>query len=142
MKDKYGTDLFDDAESYADIGLVKTILTDVYGYDSGYAHAMPSEDGPPHESDKNFLPWGMGDEQYVARDVMVYTAVKIHWPDKVSDYSSLKDDKEFIPASGWRSPSRRKREFSREWGGRRISPKGEAAILLANADRVYEATKE
>ncbi|NLT97589.1 MAG: serine/threonine protein kinase [Christensenellaceae bacterium] len=138
MKDKYGTNLFDDTESYADIGFVKTILTDVYGYDSDYARALPQE-GPPHESDKNFLPWGMGDEQYVARDVMVYVAVKIYWMDKVSDYSNLKDDNGYYP--GVRAAV----AFAEETGiltdvGH--ITKGEAAILLANADRVFEATKE
>lgn len=142
MKDKYGTDLFDDTESYADIGFVKTILTDIYGYDSDYARALPQEEGPPHESDKNFLPWGMGDEQYVARDVMVYVAVKIYWVDKVSDYSSLKDDNGYYPGV------RVAVAFAEETGiltgvGRPEDiTKGEAAILLANADRVFEATKE
>lgn len=142
MKNKYGTDLFDDTESYADIGFVKTILTGVYGYDSDYAHALPEEEGPPHESEKNFLPWGMGDEQYVARDVMVYVAVKIYWVDKVSDYSSLKDDNGYYPGV------RVAVDFAEEAGiltgvGRPEDiTKGEAAILLANADRVFEATKE
>ncbi|MDD2294441.1 MAG: serine/threonine-protein kinase [Eubacteriales bacterium] len=142
MNGKYGTDLFDDTESYADIGFVKTVLTDVYGYDSDYAHAIPSEEGPPHESDNNFLPWGMGDEQYVARDVMVYVAVKIYWVDKVSDYSSLKDDNGYYPGV------RVAVAFAEETGiltgvGRPEDiTKGEAAILLANADRVFEATKE
>jgi hypothetical protein len=142
MKDKYGTDLFNDAGSYADIGFVKTILTDVYGYDSDYVHALPTEEGPPQESEKNFLPWGMGDEQYVARDVMVYVAVKIYWVDKVSDYSSLKDDNGYYPGI------RVAVAFAEETGiltgvGRPEDiTKGEVAILLANADRVYEATKE
>jgi len=142
MKNKYGTDLFDNTESYADIGFVKTVLTDVYGYDNDYVHAMPEEDGPPHESKKNFLPWGMGDEQYVARDVMVYVVVKIYWVDKVSDYSSLKDDNGYYPGV------RVAVAFAEETGiltgvGRPEDiTKGEAAILLANADRVFEATKE
>lgn len=142
MKNKYGTDLFDDTESYADIGFVKKILTDVYGYDSYYAHALPEEEGPPHESEKNFFPWGMGDEQYVARDVMVYVAVKIYWVDKVSDYSSLKDDNGYYPGV------RVAVAFAEETGiltgvGRPEDiTKGEAAILLANADRVFEVTKE
>lgn len=142
MKNKYGTDLFDDTESYADIGFVKTILTGVYGYDSDYVHALPEEEGPPHESEKNFLPWGMEDEQYVARDVMVYVAVKVYWADKVSDYSSLKDDNGYYPGV------RVAVAFAEETGiltgvGRPEDiTKGEAAILLANADRVFEATKE
>ena len=141
MKNKYGTDLFDDSESYADIGFVKTILTDVYGYDSDYVHALP-EEGLPHESEKNFLPWGMGDEQYLPRDVMVYVAVKIYWVSKVSDYSGLKDDDGYYPGV------RVALAFAEETGiltgvGRPEDiTKGETAILLANADRVFEATQE
>ncbi|HOJ09470.1 MAG TPA: serine/threonine-protein kinase [Clostridiales bacterium] len=141
MSDKYDTDLFADTEAYADIGFVKTILTDIYGYDSDYVHAMP-EEGAPHESEKNFLPWGIGDEQYVARDVMVYVAVKIYWVDKILDYSSLKDDNGYYPGV------RVAVAFAEETGiltgvGRPEDiTKGEVAILLANADRVYEATKE
>jgi predicted Ser/Thr protein kinase len=130
MKDRYGTDLFDDTESYADIGFVKTILTDVYGYDSDYAHALPEEEGPPHESEKNFLPWGMGDEQYVARDVMVYVAVKIYWVDKVSDYSSLKDDNGYYPGVRVAVALRKKRECSREQDVRRISQKARQRSCL------------
>lgn len=142
MKNKYGTDLFDDTESYADIGFVKTILTDVYGYDSNYVHALPEEEGPPHESEKNFFPWSIGDEQYVARDVMVYAAVKIYWVDKVADYSSLKDDNGYYPGV------RVAVAFAEETGiltgvGRPEDiTKGETALLLANADRVFEARKE
>ncbi len=141
MKVKYDTELFDDTENYADIGFVKKILIDVYGYDSDYVNALPIEEGPPHESEKNFLPWGMGDEQYVARDVMVYVAVKIYWVDKVSDYSKLKDDNGYYPGV------RVAIAFAEETGiltgvGRPEDiSKGEVAILLANADRVFEAMK-
>lgn len=141
MKERYGTDLFDDMDSYADMGFVKTILTDIYDYDNDYARALPREEGPPHESDRNFLPWAIGDEQYVPRDVMVYVAVKIYWADKVSDYSSLKDDNGIYPGV------RVAVAFAEETGiltgvGRPEDiTKGEAALLLANADRVYEATK-
>ena len=141
MKDKYGTDLFDDTESYADIGFVKTILTDVYGYDSDYVHALP-EDGPPHESEKNFLPWGMGDEQYVPRDVMVYVAVKIYWKDKVSDYSSLKDDNGYYPGVRVAVAFAEEAGILTGVGRPEDITKGEVAILLANADRVFEVTKK
>lgn len=141
MSNKFNTNLFDDTETYADIGFVKKVLTDIYGYDSDYVNAMP-EEGVPHESENNFLPWGMGNEQYVARDVMVYVAVKIYWVDKVSDYSSLKDDNGYYPGV------RLAVAFAEETGiltgvGRpKDITKGEVAILLTNADRVYEATKK
>lgn len=141
MGAKYGTDIFDDSESYADIGFVRRILTDVYGYESEYVYAFP-EEGPPHESAKNFLPWGMGDEQYLPRDVMVYVAVKIYWKDIVSDYSSLKDDNGYYP--GVRVAVAFAEETGILEGVARPEDitKGEVAILLANADRVFEATKK
>jgi len=142
MKDKYDTELFDDAESYADIGFVKDILINIYGYDSSYACALPQEEGPPHESDKNFLPWGMGDEQYVARDIMVYVAVKIYWVDKVSDYSSLKDDNGYYPGLRVAVAFAEESGILKGVGRPEDITKGEAAILLANADRVYTATKQ
>lgn len=138
MKSKYATELFDDAEAYADIGFVKAVLTGVYGYDSEYVYALP-EDGPPHESDKNFLPWGMGDEQYVARDVMVYVAVKTYWPEKVKDYSSLKDDNGYYPGVRVAVAFAEETGIMTGVGRPEDITKGEAAILLANADRVFGA---
>ncbi|MDD4780850.1 MAG: serine/threonine-protein kinase [Tissierellia bacterium] len=141
MSNKYNTNLFDDTETYADIGFVKTILTDIYGYNRDYVYAMP-EEGVPHESENNFLPWGMGDEQYVPRDVMVYIAVKIYWVDKVSDYSSLKDDNGYYPGVRVAVAFAEEKEILTGVGRPEDITKGEVAILLANADRVYESTKK
>lgn len=139
MEEKYGTDLFADAGAYADIGFLKAVLTNVYGYDSEYVYAMPTAEGPPQENDGNFFPWGFGDEQYVPRDIIAYVAVKIYWKDKVSDYSSLKDDTGVYPGV------RVALAFCDETGiltgiGRPEDIiRGEVALALANADRVYEA---
>lgn len=141
MKNKYNTNLFNDTEANADIGFVKTVLTDVYGYDKEYVHAKP-EEGVPHESEKNFLPWGMGDEQYVDRDIMVYVAVKIYWVDKVSDYSSLKDDNGYYPGVRVAVAFAEKTGILSGVGRPQDITRGEAAILLANADRVYNTKKE
>lgn len=141
MKDKYGTELFNEMGSYADIGFVKTVLTDVYGYDRDYVYALP-EEGPPHESDHNFLPWGMGDEQYVPRDVMIYIAVKIYWVDKVSDYTSIKDDNGYYPGVRVAVAFAEESGIVTGVGRPEDITKGEMAILLANADRVYTALQE
>ncbi len=141
LNDKYQTNLFDDTNSYADIGFLKMVLTDVYDYDKEYVYALPTADGPPQESENNFFPWGIGDEQYVPRDIMAYMAVKIYWKEKVSDYSTLKDDNGVYPGV------RVAIAFCEETGiltgiGRPEDiTKGEAAIALANADRIFEATK-
>lgn len=141
LQQKFNTKLFDDSAAYADIGFVKTILTELYGYGRDYVYALP-EEGLPHESEHNFLPWGMGDEQYLPRDVMAYVAVKIYWPEKVTDYTSLKDDNgvypgvrvalQFAEKSGMLSGVGRPEDIS----------KGETAVLLANADRLFAAKTE
>lgn len=142
MSEKYNTGLFDDSDSYADIGFLKTVLVEVYGYEHKYAFAMPTAEGPPQENEGNFFPWGFDDVQYVPRDIIAYTAVKIYWKDKVSDYSSLKDDNGIYPGV------RVALAFCEEMGiltgiGRPEDiTKGEAALALANADRVYEATNK
>jgi len=141
LKETYGTDLFDDAENYATVGFVKTVLTDVYGYNYEYVHALPADDGIPHESEENFFPWGMGDEQYVDRDYMVYVTVKVYWPEIVSEenWSTLKDDNGYYPGV------RLAVAFAEEHGiltgvGRPLDiTMGETAILLANAGRVSTA---
>ncbi|MCE5195962.1 MAG: serine/threonine protein kinase [Negativicutes bacterium] len=141
LRQKFNTKLFDDPAAYADIGFVKTILTELYGYDRDYVYALP-EAGLPHESEHNFLPWGMGDEQYLPRDVMAYVAVKIYWPEKVTDYTSLKDDNgvypgvrvalQFAETNGMLSGVGRPEDIS----------KGETAVLLANADRLFAVKAE
>lgn len=142
MEEKYGTDLFSEDGSYATIGFVKTILTDIYGYDETYVYAMPTAEGPPQENDGNFFPWGFDDMQYVPRDIIAYVAVKVYWKDKVSDYSELKDDTGVYPGV------RVALAFCEESGiltgiGRPEDiTKGEVALALSNADRVYEATRE
>lgn len=141
MKTKYGTDLFNDTNSYADIGFLKTVLTDAYGYDSEYVHALPTAEGPPQESEKNFFPWGFGDEQYVPRDIMAYVAVKIYWVEKVSDYSSLKDDNGVYPGVRVALAFCDDKGILTGVGRPEDITKGEVAIALANADRVYESTK-
>lgn len=139
MQTKFNTDLFEDTESYADIGFLKKVLSDVYKYDSEYIYAKPTAEGPPQESDKNFFPWGFGDEQYVPRDIMAYVAVKIYWVDKVSDYSSLKDDNGIYPGVRVAISFCEKNGILTGIGRPEDITKGEVAIALANADRIYNA---
>jgi hypothetical protein len=84
----------------------------------------------------------MGDEQYVARDVMAYVTVKIFWADKVSDYSSLKDDNGIYPGVRVAVAFAEKAGLLAGVGRPEDITRGEAAILLANADRVYETAKK
>ena len=90
MKEEYGTDLFDDTEELATVGLIRTVLIDLYGFDRDYVYGINTD--MPQESPDYFLPWGYDDGQLFDRDPMVYVAVKVHDPSIVEDWSSLKDD--------------------------------------------------
>ena len=91
LNEEYATDLFRDSDDTANMGYVRKLLAEVFGYDRDYAYAMPPEDPPyPHESDGNFFPWGFPEDETIPEEIIIYTAVKIFWPDVVTDYSSLK----------------------------------------------------
>lgn len=141
LQKKYGTHLFDDTNSYMTIGLLKDALVEMYGMEYDYAH-IPSPLDPPRENPDAFLPWSMGDEQYVDKEYMAYFATKIYWPEIVTDWSKLKDDTGEYPGvrvsliwcddHGILTGVKRPKDITR----------GEAATLLANADRVSEALDE
>jgi len=138
LKQRHGaTDLFDNTDDYATVGWVKDILVDLYRLDETYVRAKPLDDSAPHESDHNFLPWAQGDEQYMNYYDCAYIVVKLFWPDKVADWSSLRDDNGEYPGSrvadaflvknGLRDGVVRPTDLM----------KGELAILFANTERFY-----
>lgn len=137
MKEKYGTSMFDDADDYATVGDLRRALIDLYGLEHDYVYGI--NDDVPRESDAFFLPWGWDDEQNVDREPMIYAAVKVHDPSIVEDWSSIKDDNGYYP--GLRVAV----EFAEKTGiasgmNRPLDiTKGEMALVLANADRVFEA---
>lgn len=138
LAQKYGTDIFDDIGDYVTMGKMKDALTEIYGIDEEYAHAVSTAD-PPEESEEWFFPWGKSDEQYLTQFELAYAVVKVYWPEVVTDWSSLKDDNGEYPGS----------RVAYDWcqkygiftGVKRPydMSQGEAAIAFANADRVYEA---
>ena len=136
MKEKYGTSMFDAAEDTARVGDLRRAMTDLYGLDRDYVYGI-NED-MPQESDAFFLPWGWDDGQTVAREVMVYAAVKVHDPSIVADWSSLKDDNGFYP--GLRVAVAFAEETGILTGVNRPDDitLGETALILANADRVFD----
>ena len=92
----------------------------------------------PRESDEFFMPWGWDDGQTVDRDIAVYAAVKVHDPAIVADWSSIKDDNGFYP--GVRAAV----AFAEETGSANQPgdiPLGDLALILANADRVFDAAE-
>ena len=96
----------------------------------------------PQDNEAYVLPWGWEDGQTLDRDVAVYAAVKVHDPSIVADWSSLKDDNGFYP--GARVAVAFAEEYGIMTGANHPGdiPMGELAVILANADRVFEAADE
>lgn len=141
LAEKYGTHIFDDTGNYVTMGMMRDALTEIYGIDKEYAHAISDAD-PPEESDKWFFPWGKGNEQYITSYELAYAVVKVYWPDVVTDWSSLRDDNGEYPGS--RVAYNWCQKYGIFTGVKRPydMTQGEAAIAFANADRVYTALKE
>lgn len=136
MKNKYGTEMFDDDTAIAGIGDLRKAMIELYGLDHDYVYGINTD--MPQENDAYFLPWGWDDKQTVNRDIMVYAAVKVHDPSIVADWSSLKDDNGFYPGA------RVAVAFAEENGITEGVTRpgditlGDMAIILANTDRVFE----
>ncbi|MEN6314150.1 MAG: serine/threonine-protein kinase [Clostridiaceae bacterium] len=142
LNEKYATDLFAASDEITNMGYVRKLLAEVFGYDKEYAYAMPPEDSPyPHESESNFFPWGLPETESVPKDVMTYTAVKIFWPDVITDYSSLKDDNGVYP--GVRVATTFAEEHGILNGINRPAhlTYGDIAAILANADKEKQSEK-
>ncbi|MBQ7488793.1 MAG: serine/threonine protein kinase [Clostridia bacterium] len=137
LSEKYGTHLLDDTASYFTVGRLKDMLTEVYGMEESYARTSSPVD-PPIENPEHFLPWSLGDEQYVNRDYLAYFVTKVYWPDLVADWTALKEATDAYPgitiAKAWCD------EHSIMTGVNRPMDVscGEAAIAFSNADRVSE----
>ncbi len=136
MKTRYGTALFDDPEEVATVGDLRALLIECYGLERDYVYGI--NDQMPQESPDFFLPWGWDDGQTVDRDVAVYAAVKVHDPERVADWSSLKDDNGFYP--GVRVAVAFAEEAGLTTGVNRPNDisRGELALIFANADRIFD----
>ena len=140
MREKYDTDMFDRSEEIATVRDLRVVLTDLYGYESDYVYGFST--GIPEECDEYFIPWNWAEDQTVDRDIAVYVAVKAHDPVMVADWSSIKDDNGYYPGM------RVAMNFAEETGiltgvnRPRDILVGELALILANADRVFDAAEE
>lgn len=138
MQATHGTHLFDEPESIATMGLLRKALVEVYGLDHDYVYNYQSE-GLPTESDDYFMAWGLDDDQYLRRDVVVYAVIKVHDPTLVAEdqWSKLPDDNGEYPGA------RVAQLFADEHGITKGANRpyditvGELALLFANADRVF-----
>lgn len=140
MKDKYGTALFDvPSDEYATMGCVRQALIEIYGLDKDYVYAYQSEGELPEEGPDYFFPWELDDGQTVRRDTMVYTAVKVHDPARVADWSELKDDNGEYPGERVAVAFAEKTGILTGANRPYDITIGEMALILANTDRVFEA---
>ncbi len=140
MKETYHTDLFDDRDALATFGLIRTFLTDCMGLDHDYVYKVNT--GRPEELEDCFFPWGYPDTQFVDRDVMLYVAVKLHDPSIVADWSSLKDDTGVYPGTRVALAFNERAGITTGVNRPDDITVGEAALILANADRVFKAAGE
>ena len=140
MKDKYGTNMFDEADDVSTVGDLRAAMIDLYGLDRDYVYGINTE--MPQESDEYFMPWGWDDGQTVDRDIAVYAAVKAHDPSIVADWSSIKDDNGYYP--GVRAAAAFAEETGIMTGANRPGDitLGELALILANTDRVFDAAAQ
>lgn len=139
MSEKYDTSMFDNADDIATVGDLRAAMIDLYGLDREYVYGI-NED-MPQENDSYFMPWGWDDGQTVDRDIAVYAAVKVHDPGIVADWSGLKDDNGYYP--GARVAIAFAEETGIMTGANRPGDTtlGDLALILANADRVFEAAE-
>ena len=140
LKEKYGTHLFDgNLDDVATVGLLRSILIELYGLDRDYVYAY-QEDGLPCESDEWFMAWGWGDEQHMNRDYTVYAAVKVHDPSLVAEdqWSKLKDDNGEYPGTRVAVMFADEHGITEGVGRPYDITVGDMALIFANADRVFE----
>lgn len=136
LNERYNTTLFEATDTTGDVGYIRTLLVNVFGYDADYAYAMPPAN-PPMEVPESFLPWAFEDDETLSRDMTVYMVVKIFWPEVVGDWSSLKDDTgdypgvrvavAFAEKSGVLEGLHRPDHLTR----------GDIALLITNASKAY-----
>ena len=139
MKQKYHTDLFDQPEAFATTALLRKALIELYHLDPEYVNHVNL--GVPEESDQFFLPWDFDPDHRLDRSVVTYAAIKAHDPAIVADWSGLKDDNGYYP--GVRVADEFAQKTGILTGANRPEDisMGEMALIMANADRVFEAAE-
>ncbi len=136
MKNKYGTDMFDNDSDIAHVGDLRRAMIELYGLDRDYVYGINTD--MPQENDAYFLPWGWEDEQNIDRDPIIYAAVKAHDASIVADWSSLKDDNGFYPGVRIAVAFAEKHGITEGVNKPLDLTLGDMALILANTDRVFE----
>ena len=136
LNQRFATQLFEAGDAAADIGYIRTLLVEVFGYAADYAYALPAAT-PPMEVEESFLPWAFGDEESLDRNKTVYMIVKIFWPQVVGDWSSLKNDTGEYPGVRVALPFAEKKGVTAGVNRPDNLTRGDVAVLFANAARAY-----
>ena len=136
LNDKYSSTLFAASTDIADVGYVRDLLVNVYGYDEAYANGRPKAE-PPMEVEDSFLPWNFEDAETMRLDVMVYFAVKIYWPEVVADWSSLEGDTGEYPGIRVAKPFAEEKGIYQNVNRPDHITVGDVAVILYNADRAF-----
>ena len=137
LKEKYKTDLFDEPEKQATVGLLRKALTALYHLDPDYVNRKNT--GVPEENERYFLPWDFEDEHLLPRGVAVYAAVKVHRPSVVADWSGIKDDNGYYPGLRAAVAFAEKTGIMEGANNPEDISRGDLALILANAERVFDA---
>ena len=140
MKNKYGTSMFDVADDIATVGDMRKAMMELYGLDHDYVYGFSPE--IPSESDNCLMPWGWDDTQTLEKDIAIYVSVKIHDPAIVADWSELKDDNGSYPGVRVATAFADKVGLAGDINRPGDLTMGEMAVILADADRIFESTKE
>lgn len=136
LNQRFDTTLFEDGEAAGDVGYIRDLLVNVFGYDRDYAYGMPAAD-PPMEVPESFLPWAFEDDESLSREVAVYIVVKVFWPQVVGDWSSLKNDTGEYPGVRVSVPFAEKKGVLEGLYRPDHLTRGDLAVLFANAARAY-----
>lgn len=142
LNDKYNTDYFIANNDIANMGYMRQMLVDVYGLSEEYAFAMPpAEQQWPEENENNFYPWGLPETEHIEQEIVVYTIVKLLWPDIVNDYSILKDDNGEYPGVRVAMIFAEKRGILKGANRPGDLTNGDVAYIISNAEKLHDSMK-
>lgn len=139
MKQKYDTDIFDDSDAPATYGMLKEVMTECYGLDHDYVYASAGEGAVLGESDVYFLAWPWDDSQMLFCDIAQYAAVKVHDPEIVKNWLSVKEIDGMYPGVTVAKDFCEKHGILTGVNNPTTIFVKDLALILANADRVFEA---
>lgn len=139
MKQKYDTKLFDDPDAPSTYGLLKQAMVECYRLSHDYAYASAGENAVMEESPDYFLAWPWDDSQMLFCDIAQYAAVKVLDPEIVKDWSSVKEIDGMYPGVTVAKDFCERNGILTGVNNPTTIFVKDLALILANADRVFEA---